>query len=129
MMPGAMPLDMTEWELVHAYRNTVRAGERKTTAKSSPRCTPPLKEGTNMSKNKKQTSAQVASLAASILKDESASKTAKSLAGSVLAQTHSKSQTGPEMEDLASTVLKSSKYGKETKALAGSVLSQSNKER
>ena len=82
-----------------------------------------------MSRNRKQSSAQVASLAAATLKDSTASKTAKSLAGSVMAQAHTKKQTGAQLEDLASMVLCSEKYNEETKTLAASVLSQSNKKR
>lgn len=82
-----------------------------------------------MSKNSKQTSKEMAALAAKKLKDENASAICKKLAGSALSQTNSKKQTGSEIEDLASRVLKSDKYGKETKSLAGSILSQANKER
>jgi len=82
-----------------------------------------------MSKNAKQSSPKVTSLAASTLNDPNASKTAKSLAGSVLSQSGTAKQTGPELEDKASTVLRSPKYSEETKTLAASVLSQSNKER
>lgn len=79
--------------------------------------------------NKKKTSKSGASLAAKTLKNNSASNTAKKLAGSVLSQTKSSNQTGAKLEDLASTVLTSKKYNSETKTLAGSVLSQSNKKR
>ncbi|MEW8025667.1 MAG: hypothetical protein AB2777_07505 [Candidatus Thiodiazotropha endolucinida] len=82
-----------------------------------------------MAANKKQTSRKVASDAAKTLTDKQASKTAKSLAASALAQSGNTKQTGSKMEDLASTVLNSSKYSDETKTLAGSVLSQSNKKR
>ncbi len=82
-----------------------------------------------MSKNKKQSSGTVTKLAASTLADTGASKTAKRLAGSVVAQTNTDRQTGPDLEDLASGVLQSPKYSDDTKTLAGSVLSQSNKER
>jgi hypothetical protein len=82
-----------------------------------------------MSKNKKQSSAKVAKLAAATLTDNKASKTAKKLAGSALAQVNSGKQTGAEIEDVASKVLQSPKYSDETKTLAGSVLSQSNKQR
>lgn len=82
-----------------------------------------------MSKNKKASSAEVTQLASDILRNPNASKIAKSLAGSVLAQAHTDKETGSGMEDLASRILLSSKYAKETKTLAGSVLSQSNKER
>jgi len=82
-----------------------------------------------MSKNTKQSSSEMASTAAQVLHDPAASKTAKSLAASVLAQCGTDKQTGAEMEDLASKVLTSAKYSDETKSLAASVLSQSNKER
>ncbi len=80
-------------------------------------------------KNNKQTSKSVATQAAQILKDPSASQTAKRLAGSALSQRDRSNQTGAELEDLASRVLDSSKYNQDTKALAGSVLSHSNKKR
>ena len=78
---------------------------------------------------KKKSSKPVASEAAKILRDKSASATAKKLAGSVLSQVDRSKDTGAELEDLASKVLKSSKYSEETKTLAGSVLSQSKKGR
>ncbi len=79
--------------------------------------------------NKKVTSSSVASQAARVLQDSSASAVAKSLAASALSQRNSGHQTGSAMEDVASRVLDGSKYSQSTKALAGSVLSQSNKER
>lgn len=79
--------------------------------------------------NSKQTSPAVASLAATLLQDENSSAISKTLAGSVLAQTHSSKQTGKDMEAKASAVLKSSKYSDETKKLAASLVSQSNKKR
>lgn len=82
-----------------------------------------------MSKNKKQSSSEVASLAAATLNDKDASKIAKSLAGSVIAQTHTDKQTGADMESKASKVLQSDKYSDDTKTLAASVLSQSNRKR
>jgi hypothetical protein len=82
-----------------------------------------------MSKNKKQSSKEIAELASSTLRDSKASEIAKSLAASVLAQTNTDKQTGAELEDRASKVLKSQKYSDDTKSLAASVLSQSNKER
>lgn len=80
-----------------------------------------------MGKNSKQSSPPVAHIAAATLNDPGASKTAKSLAGSVVSQTHTGKQSGPSMESLASKVLQSPKYSAETKTLAGSVLSQSSK--
>ncbi|MDR5778915.1 hypothetical protein QCE63_05665 [Caballeronia sp. LZ065] len=82
-----------------------------------------------MSANKKQTSKPVAHLAAETLHDPKASATAKSLAASALAQTHTRKQTSAEMEHKASEVLHSTKYSPDTKTLAASVLAQSNKER
>lgn len=82
-----------------------------------------------MAKNTHRTSSRVAGLAAQTLQSNSASKTAKSLAASALAQTNTHRQTGAAMESLASTVLRSDKYAAGTKELAGSVLSQANKAR
>jgi hypothetical protein len=82
-----------------------------------------------MSRNTKQTSLQVAALAAKTLNDTNASAVARSLAGSVIAQTHTGKQTGAQMETRASDVLRSEKYSADTKTLAASVLAQSNKER
>lgn len=82
-----------------------------------------------MVKNTNQTSGRIAGLAAQTLQNNSASKTAKSLAASALSQTHTSRQTGAAIESLASTVLRSGKYSQETKELAGSVLSQANKVR
>lgn len=80
-------------------------------------------------KNTKKTSKDLASKAAKILKDPSASKISKRLAGAALSQSGTSKQTSGEMESIASMVAKSPKYSSETKSLAGSVLSQSNKAR
>jgi len=82
-----------------------------------------------MSKNTKQSSPKVAKLASETLRDPHASKIAKSLAASTLAQTSTGKQTSAEMEAKAGRVLQSEKYSEETKTLAGSVVSQSNKAR
>lgn len=82
-----------------------------------------------MSKNSKQTSNKVSSLASEVLRNPKSSDIQKELAGSALSQTHSSKQTGSEMESKASKVLQSDKYSDTTKTLAASVLSQSNKER
>jgi hypothetical protein len=82
-----------------------------------------------MSKNTKGTSGGMAAKAGSILSNPKASATARSLAGSALAQAGTAKETGARMEDRASQVLSSSKYSAKTKSLAGSVLSQSNKKR
>lgn len=82
-----------------------------------------------MSKNTKQTSPRIATLASEVLQDSSASNVAKSLAASALAQRGGDKQTGAAMEDAAAKVLASSKYADTTKELAASVLAQANKER
>ena len=82
-----------------------------------------------MSKNTKQSSAKVAKLASETLRDPHASKIAKSLAASALAQANTGKQTSAEMEAKAGQVLQSEKYSAETKALAGSVVSQANQAR
>lgn len=82
-----------------------------------------------MTKNIKQTSNRVATLAAETLQDANASQIQRRLAGSALAQSGCSKQTGAEMESIASKVMKSDKYAPETKELAASVLSQSNKSR
>lgn len=82
-----------------------------------------------VAKNTKQTSAQIAKLAAETLQDKQASQIAKSLAASALAQASGGKQTGADMEDKAARVLASGHYSDQTKQLAASVLAQSNKER
>jgi hypothetical protein len=82
-----------------------------------------------MSRNTKQTSGRVATLASETLHNRSSSQVAKSLAASALAQRAGGKQTGAKMEDVASRVLRGEKYANETKDLAASVLSQSNKSR
>ena len=79
-----------------------------------------------MSKNSKQTSARIATLAAETLQSKTASQIAKSLAGAALSQRNTSNQTGATMEDVAARVLKSPHYADDTKALAGAVLAQSN---
>ena len=82
-----------------------------------------------MSKNTKQTSGRVASLASETLRSGSTSNVAKTLAASALSQRGIAKQTGSTTEDLAAKVLASPKYAQDTKVLAASVLSQSNRER
>ncbi|WP_312172267.1 hypothetical protein [Chryseobacterium sp.] len=76
--------------------------------------------------NKKQSSNSLSKIASETLRNANASSAAKSLAGSVLSQSHTANQTSKEMEGFASMVLQSNKYSELTKSLAGSVLSQSN---
>lgn len=80
-------------------------------------------------KNTKQTSTDVAALAARLLNNSSASEVQKSLAAAALAQSRTAKQTSAAMEDLAAKVLASDKYADETKTLAGSVLAQANRNR
>ena len=82
-----------------------------------------------VSRNLKQPSARVSALAGSTLHDDSASKIARRLAASVVAQSHTRKQTGAEMEGVAARVLASPKYAADTKTLAASVVAQANKER
>lgn len=82
-----------------------------------------------MSKNKKQTSEEIAAKASEALRDPKSSQIAKELAGSALAQTNTKKETGKTMEEKAAKVLSSKKYSSSTKKLAASVVSQSNKQR
>ena len=79
-----------------------------------------------MTKNGKQTSARIGTLAAATLTNSNASQIAKSLAGAALSQRHTSNQTGAAMEAVAAKVLKSPHYATETKELAGAVLSQAN---
>lgn len=82
-----------------------------------------------MTKNTKQSSQEMASVAAKTLSGSDSSKIARSLAASVIAQSRTNKQTGADLEETASKVMKSTKYSDETKSLAASVLSQSNKDR
>ncbi len=82
-----------------------------------------------MSRNTKQTSGRVATLASETLQSNSASQIAKSLAASALAQRHTTKQTGATVEHVAGRVLHSPKYSEATKELAASVLSQTTKDR
>ena len=77
--------------------------------------------------NKKASSSAVSKIASQTLKDPNASQISKSLAGSVLSQSHTNNQTSNKMESIASKALQRNKYNDTTKTLAGSVLSQSNK--
>lgn len=82
-----------------------------------------------MSKNAKQTSSRVATLAAETLQNDRSSQVAKSLAASALSQRNGDKQTGAKMEDVAARVLASDHYADETRELAASVLAQANKQR
>lgn len=81
-----------------------------------------------MSKNTKQTSPHVASLAGKTLQSGSASTLQRSLAGSALRQSGSAAQTGAKTEAKAGGALDNSRSSV-TKTLAASVVSQSNRKR
>lgn len=82
-----------------------------------------------MSKNIKQTSPQVASLAGKTLQSGSASALQRSLAGSALRQAGSTAQTGAKTEAKAGSALDNSRSSATTKTLAATVVSQSNRKR
>jgi len=74
--------------------------------------------------NGDHTSAEIATLASDILRDESASEDARELAGSALSQTAPPSHTSERMAELASRVLNDPTSGEREKSLAGSILEQ-----
>jgi hypothetical protein len=82
-----------------------------------------------MSKNTKQSSPRVASVAGKTLGSSSSSTIQKALAGSALRQAGRPAQTGAKTEDKASRALDNPKSATVTKTLAGSVVSQSNPRR
>lgn len=82
-----------------------------------------------MTKNSKQTSSRVATVAGKTLGSGSSSTIQKTLAGSALRQAGSPAQTGAKTEDKASRALDSRKSSPVTKTLAGSVVAQANKKR
>ena len=82
-----------------------------------------------MSKNSKQTSPNVATVAGKTLGSSSSSTVQKSLAGSALRQAGSPAQTGAQTEGRASRALDNPKSAPVTKTLAGSVVSQANRRR
>lgn len=88
----------------------------------------PYSELTKMA-NKKQSSQDLASIAAKTLTDPNSSKIQRSLAASVLAQSGTDKITGSQMEAKAAKALQSEHSAELTKTLAGSVLAQSEKDR
>ncbi|MFE8152984.1 hypothetical protein RBA63_14030 [Brenneria goodwinii] len=82
-----------------------------------------------MSKNTKQTSGTVASVAAKTLTNPNASAIQRSLAGSALSQKGTSNQTSGSMEGKASAALDNPRSSDLTKQLAASVLAQANKNR
>lgn len=82
-----------------------------------------------MTKNSKQTSPRVATVAGKALGSGSSSAIQKTLAGSALRQAGTPAQTGAKTENKASRALDSGKSSSVTKTLAASVVAQSNKKR
>lgn len=80
-----------------------------------------------MAKNESSGS-KVTRTASSVLRDPGASKTAKSLAGSALAQAHTNKQSSLATAHTASKALTDGRSSSSTKTLAGSVLTQKTKE-
>jgi hypothetical protein len=85
--------------------------------------------GEIMSKNAKETSRGVGSLAGRTLQDPNASQIQRSLAGAALAQRGTGKQTGAAMEGMAARALASTRSAQDTQTLAASVVSQSNRKR
>lgn len=76
-----------------------------------------------MARNEK-TSRPVATKASNTLRDSSASKAAKSLAGSALSQAGTNKSTSPKVATTAARALDDGRTSRTTKTLAGSVLTQ-----
>lgn len=76
---------------------------------------------------KEQTGGRVSKTASSVLRNPNASPTAKSLAGSALAQTHTNKTTSTPLARTAAKVLDNPRSSTTTKRLAGSVLTQKPK--
>lgn len=76
-----------------------------------------------MSKSEK-TSRGVGSKASSVLKDSSASKSAKSIAGSVLSQAKTNKVTSKEVATKAARALDNPRTNSTNKTIAGSALTQ-----
>ena len=76
---------------------------------------------------KESTGSKVSKTASTVLRDPSASKTARSLAGSALSQAHTNKQSSKSTAHTASKALNDGRSSKSTKSLAGSVLTQKTK--
>lgn len=79
-----------------------------------------------MAKNEK-TSSRVSHTASGVLRSPGASSTAKSLAGSVLAQSRTTKETSATVASKAAKALDDGRTGRVTKTLAGSALTQRKK--
>lgn len=76
---------------------------------------------------KESSGPKVTKTASAVLRDSGASKTAKSLAGSALAQAHTNKQSSTATAHTAAKALNDGRTSKATKSLAGSVLTQKTK--
>ena len=76
---------------------------------------------------KEQSGPKVTKAAAKVLGSATASPTAKSLAGSALAQAKTSKQSSPTTATKAAKALTDGRTSKTTKSLAGSVLTQKGK--
>lgn len=73
---------------------------------------------------KEKTSEKLASQASKAMRDPYASKSSKSISGSVLSQTRTDKKTSPQLATKASKVLADKRSTKSSKSLAGSALTQ-----
>lgn len=80
-----------------------------------------------MTKKSEQSSARIAHIASNVLRSPTASRAAKSLAGSALAQANTSKQTSAPVASKAAKVLDDGRAGRATRSLAGSVLTQKGK--
>ena len=76
---------------------------------------------------KESSGPKVTKVASSVLRDPGASKTAKSLAGSTLAQAHTTKQSSATTARTAAKALNDGRTSASTKSMAGSVLTQKTK--
>jgi hypothetical protein len=70
---------------------------------------------------------KVTRTASAVLRDSGASKTAKSLAGSAMSQSHTAKQSSATTAHTAAKALNDGRTSRATKSLAGSVLTQKPK--
>lgn len=76
---------------------------------------------------REQSGPKVTRTASSVLRDSGASKTAKSLAGSALAQSGTSKQSSKATASTAAKALNDGRTSSSTRTLAGSVLTQKSK--
>ncbi len=76
---------------------------------------------------KESSGPKVSKTASAVLRDPGASKTAKSLAGSTLAQAHTTKQSSATTARTAAKALNDGRTSPSTKSMAGSVLTQKSK--